>query len=107
MNSHLEVISERGNFKRNMQPFLTQNKNTFLAILHSIDFSMKGHTISFKIWNRGLKICLGSQTVGMHLYHPPVNCITLDEFYAFQKTNPIYICRSPHFTATFLEDTCI
>lgn len=105
LNGHLEVIPERGNFREKYAAISTQKNNTFLATLHSIDFPTKGCNTSFMIWSSGLKICLASETVGTHLYHPPANCITLAEFYAFQKTNPTYICRSPHFTVTFREDT--
>jgi len=68
---------------------------------------MKGCKTSFLVWKRGLKICLASETVGMRLYHPLANCITLDEFHAFQKPNPIYTCGSPYFTAIFLENNSL
>lgn len=70
LNSHREIISERGLFRDKYGA----------ALLNSIDFSMKGCNISFMIWNRHLQICLGSETVGMRLYHPPANYTTLDKF---------------------------
>lgn len=86
-----------------MQPFLMQKKNISLAkLLNPTDFSAKSWNISFTVWNRSLKICLGSETAEIHLYHPHANCVILDEFYAQQNPNPIY--RLPHF---FLEDTSL